>query len=67
MHGVNDLVKLVFSGLSGLIIDDVTDDGELIRVRARSREVPVPCPGCALDTHVHAWCERTVADVPLGG
>jgi hypothetical protein len=41
---INQLVDVVFSGLSGLIIDDVTDDGELIRVRARSREVPVACP-----------------------
>jgi hypothetical protein len=66
--GVNDLVRLVFGGLSPLIIEDVVDEGELIRVRARSREVPVPCPGCAVQTaHVHAWCERTVADVPLDG
>ena len=65
---INQLVGVVFSGLSGLIIDDVTDEGELIRVRARSRKVPVPCPGCALETaYVHGWCERTVADVPVGG
>ncbi|WP_443612858.1 ISL3 family transposase [Actinoallomurus purpureus] len=68
MLGINQLVDVVFSGLSGLIIDDVTDDGELIRVRARSREMPVPCPGCGVGTaHVHAWCERTVADVPVDG
>jgi transposase len=36
--------------------------------REHSRRVPVPCPGCAVETaHVHAWCERTVADVPLDG
>jgi transposase len=65
---INQLVGVVFSGLSGLIIDDVTDEGELIRVRARSREVPVPCPGCAVETiRVHAWCERIVADVPVDG
>ncbi|WP_165959269.1 ISL3 family transposase [Actinomadura sp. KC345] len=58
----------MFSGLSGLVIDDVTDDGELIRVRARSRKVPVPCPVCAVESaHVHGWCERTVADVPVDG
>jgi transposase len=65
---IDKLVEVVFSGLSGLVIDDVTDEGELIRVRARSREAPVPCPGCALETaRVHAWCERTVADVPVDG
>jgi transposase len=58
----------VFSGLSGLVIEDVRDEGKLIRVRARSREVPVPCPGCAVQTaRVHAWCERVVADVPVDG
>lgn len=68
MLAINQLVGVVFSGLSGLVIDDVRDEGELIRVRARSREVPVPCPGCAVETaHVHAWCERTVADVPVDG
>jgi transposase len=65
---INQLVGVMFSGLFGLVIDDVTDEGELIRVRARSRRVPVPCPGCAVQTaHVHAWCERVVADVPVGG
>ncbi|WP_375708357.1 transposase family protein [Actinomadura sp. K4S16] len=61
-------VDVVFSDLSGLVIEDVTDEGELIRVRARSRRVPVPCPDCAVGTaHVHGWCERTVADVPVDG
>jgi transposase len=61
-------VNTVFSGLSALVIEDVADEGELIRVRARCREVPVPCPGCAVETaHVHAWCERAVADVPVDG
>jgi transposase len=68
MLGVNDLVGLVFGGLTPLVIEDVRDEGELIWVRARSREVPVACPGCAVETsHVHAWCERTVADVPIDG
>ncbi|NDU75165.1 ISL3 family transposase [Actinomadura sp. DSM 109109] len=62
------LVGVVFSGLSGLVIDDVADEGEQIRVRARSREGPVPCPQCAAETaHVHAWCERTVTDLPVDG
>nr|WP_192764531.1 ISL3 family transposase [Actinomadura algeriensis] len=58
----------MFAGLSGLVIDDVADEGERIRVRARSRKVPVRCPGCAVETAcVHAWCERTVADLPVDG
>jgi hypothetical protein len=47
---INRLVDVVFSGLSGLLIDDVTDEGEVIRVLARSREAPAPCPGCAVET-----------------
>ena len=68
MLEIDQLIGVVFSGLSGLVIDDVADEGEWIRVRARSRLVPVPCPGCAVQTtHVHAWCERVVADVAVGG
>ncbi|QFG22161.1 ISL3 family transposase [Actinomadura sp. WMMB 499] len=63
-----DLVGVVFAGLSGLVIDDVADEGERIRVRARSREAPVRCPGCDVETScVHGWCERTVADLPVDG
>lgn len=62
------MVDVVFSGPSCLVIEDVTDESELIRVRASSRGVPVPCTGCAVQTaRVHAWRERTVADVPIDG
>ncbi|GAB3976914.1 hypothetical protein GCM10029978_065130 [Actinoallomurus acanthiterrae] len=44
MLGINQLVDVVFLGLPGLLIDDVTDEGELIRLRAhrcpyRARDV----------------------------
>jgi transposase len=68
MRDVNALVATVFSGLSGLVIDDVVDDGEVIRVAARTREVPFPCPMCGIPTSkVHGYHGRTVADVPVDG
>ncbi|MFE4519187.1 ISL3 family transposase [Kitasatospora sp. NPDC056783] len=58
----------MFSGLSALVIDDVADDGEVIRVITRTRDVPVPCPACGVQTgKVHGYHVRTVADVPVDG
>jgi transposase len=63
---VDQLVGMVFSGLSPLVIEGVAEEGALIRVRARTPGGPVACPGCGTETVVvHALHERTVADVPL--
>ena len=59
---------MVFSGLPALVVQGVTDEGEVIRVSARPRDDPVPCPVCgqptgrALGSH-----GRVVADVPVNG
>ena len=37
-------MSTVFSGLSALVIEDVREDGEVICVRARTRDRPVACP-----------------------
>ena len=58
----------MFSGLSALVVEDVEDGGEVICVRARTREGAVACPGCGTETaRVHEYRERTVADVPADG
>jgi transposase len=58
----------VFSGLSGLVIEDVEDAGEMICVRARTPGGAVRCPGCGVETaRVHEYRERTAADVPVDG
>ena len=58
----------VFSGLSALVIEDVVDEGQVIRVTARTPDSPVPCPVCgSLTERVHAFHRRTVADVPVDG
>ena len=66
-----DAVKLagtVFSGLSVLVIEDVEDLGEAIRVQARTRDTAVACPRCGTQTvRVHGYHERTAADVPVDG
>jgi transposase len=62
------LVGTVFSGLSALIIDDGRDAGEVICVRARTRDRAVACPGCGTATsRVHGYHERAAADVPVDG
>src|SRR6266536_2693794 len=65
---ITGLVRTVFSGLSALVIEDVEAAGEVVCVRARTRDGPVACPECGTETaRVHGYHERTVADVPVGG
>jgi transposase len=62
------LARIVFSGLSALVIEDVEDAGGVIRVRARTPGDVVRCPGCGTGTaRVHGYHERTLADVPVDG
>lgn len=68
MTDVAGLAGIVFPGLSALIIEDAEDAGEVIFVRARTRDVAVACPGCGtLTARVHGYYERTAADVPADG
>jgi transposase len=66
MFGVDALVALVFSGLAPLVVEDMADEGDLIRVGARTPDRPAACPRCgALSERVHSYHVRTPADVPL--
>jgi transposase len=68
MIDVTELVGTVFSGLSVLVIEDVENAGDVICVRARTRDGAVACPGCGAETaRVHEYRERTAADVPIDG
>jgi transposase len=68
MIDVAELVRIVFSGLSALVIDDVEDAGDVIVVRAKTRGGAAACPGCGAETsRVHGYHERTAADVPADG
>jgi transposase len=66
MNDVSELVGMVFSGLAPLVVEDVADEGGLIRVWARTPDEPVACPGCGASSgRVHGYHERIVADVPV--
>jgi len=68
MIDVMELVGIMFSGLSALVIEDIEDTGEMIVVRARTRGGVVACPGCGAETgRVHGYHVRTAADVPADG
>jgi len=68
MIDVTELMGVVFSGLSALVIEDVEGAGEVIVVRARTRDGAVACPGCGAETaRVHGYHERMAADVPVDG
>ena len=61
---IDGLAGVVFSGLSSLVIEDVTDQDGVIVVRARTAGGPVPCPQCGGPAgQVHGYYGRTVADV----
>ena len=68
MIDVTELVGIVFSGLSALVIEDIKDAGEMIVVQARTGGGVVACPSCGAETgRVHGYHERTAADVPADG
>jgi transposase len=68
MIDADELVGVLFSGLSALVIDDVEDAGDMICIRARTRDDAVPCPDCGQGTgRVHGYHERTAADVAVDG
>ena len=68
MIDVTELVRIVFSGLSALVIEDVEDAGNMICIRARTCGEAVPCPDCGQGTgRVHGYHERTAADVAADG
>jgi len=50
MIDVTGFVGTVFSGLSALVIDDVEDAGDMICIRAQTRDDAVPCPDCGQGT-----------------
>jgi transposase len=58
----------MFSGLSGLVIEGVDADAQVLEVRAATRAGPVSCPGCEVMTgRVHGYFCRQVADVSMDG
>lgn len=68
MRDVNELVVVVFSGLSALVIEGVTGEGEVIWVSARTRDDPVQWPACGTPTaRVHGFHGWVLRDVAMDG
>lgn len=62
------MIKTLFPQLSALVIDEVADEGRVLRVRARTSSAAVPCPQCGQSTNrVHAYHLRRLSDLPVGG
>jgi transposase len=58
----------LFPQLPSLVIDEVLDQGLVVRVRARTPPTAVACPRCGqLSTRVHAYHQRQLSDLPVGG
>ncbi|GAB3850461.1 hypothetical protein GCM10027610_075460 [Dactylosporangium cerinum] len=54
--------------LSSLVIDEVVDQGRVVKVSARTQRTPVGCPVCgALTRRVHAYHRRRLAALPVAG
>ncbi|OLT26299.1 transposase [Nocardiopsis sp. CNR-923] len=65
---VKELLKIVFSGLLPLVIEEVDDEGTELRLCARTPDRPAPCPLCGThSTKVHAYHQRTLTDTPVDG
>ncbi|MCY0963513.1 ISL3 family transposase, partial [Streptomyces sp. H27-H5] len=53
---VNELVQMVFSGISPLVIEDVVDEGGRVLVRARTPRESALCPVCGVPSgQVHGY------------
>ncbi|WP_426636017.1 transposase family protein [Planosporangium sp. 12N6] len=62
------MIKVVFPQLSAMLIDEVVEQGQGLRVRARTPPAAVACPQCGQpSTRVHAYHLRCLADLPVGG
>ena len=58
----------MFPQLSSLVIDEIEDQGRVLRVRARTSTTAVSCPQCERPAErVHAYHQRRLMDLPVGG
>jgi transposase len=62
------LIEVVFPHLAGVVVEQVDEDGGMVRIHARSRDVAATCPDCATSSEaVHSRYQRRLADLPVGG
>ncbi|GAB2471007.1 transposase family protein [Xylanimonas ulmi] len=62
------LVRAVFAGLDGLVVQDVEEGEGGLVLAVTTRGGPAGCPVCGQpSTRLHAWHERAPADLPVAG
>lgn len=64
-----ELLKAVFPHLERVLVEEVSPEGGVLRIVARTAEsVPVPCPDCATPSvRRHSGYQRRLADGAVGG
>ena len=67
-RGVRLALSTRFPHLAGLCVDQVTLDGETVRLQLTARARSARCPVCSRrSTRVQSTYHRTVADLPIAG
>lgn len=62
------MIKALFPQLSSLVIEEIAEQGSILRIRARTPATAVACPECGEPAErVHAYHRRRLADLPAGG
>jgi transposase len=61
-------LKMFFSHLAELAVDEVTDHGDYVLVAARTPGTAAACRGCGMSSSkVHGYYRRLLHDLPAGG
>jgi transposase len=62
------LIEILFPQLSSLVIEEIVDQGSVVRISARTSVTAVFCPDCGEPAaRVHAYHRRRLADLPAAG
>lgn len=63
----DELVSVLFPYLGTVLVDAVFPEDAAVHVVARTRDVVVSCPDCAMPSErIHSTYERHLADGPVG-
>ena len=61
-------LKMFFPHLAELVVEEVTDHGNYVRVAAHTLSAPAACRGCGTSSsRVHGHYRRLLHDLPAGG
>jgi hypothetical protein len=62
------LLNILFPHLTAVVIDELSDEEGVVRIRARASSDEARCPACDhASARVHCWYERQLADAPVAG